>query len=103
MFHDREPSPASSALCFKLLLTSLLQASEKSVSEFPSLRYPSFSGFHPQICLAKETQLIAMLPSVYLSGLPEHKTHRSRQVGGTRFEADIWIIYLQNLKEGCTK
>jgi hypothetical protein len=44
LLHVREPSQASFALCFKLLLMSLLPASGEFVWEFPFPRHLSLSG-----------------------------------------------------------
>jgi len=47
LLYDLEPARASFALGFKSLLMTLLTASEKFLSKFPSSRYLSSSGSYP--------------------------------------------------------
>jgi len=47
LLYDLEPSQAPFALCFKLLLMTLLPASEEFLLKFPSSSYLSSSGSYP--------------------------------------------------------
>jgi hypothetical protein len=47
LLYDLKPSRASFALHFKLLLMTLLPASEEFLSKFPCSRYLSLSGSYP--------------------------------------------------------